>query len=100
MEWYIVVGILVSGIIIGLFLAFIIWCLHRRQVVINKNSQRDPEPQATNVDSTYQELDLSKMNTQDNYQSLKVNAATNEDDSTYTTLSKTRDEENNYQSLT
>ena len=99
-EWYIVVVTLVSGIIIGLFIAFAIWCLHRCQVVRNRNPEQRPEPQATKVDTTYQELDLSKMNTEDNYQSLKVNAATNEDDSTYTTLSKTRDEENTYQSLT
>ena len=62
------------------------------------------------MDTTYQELDLTKMNAEDNYQSLRVNAASNnaasnnaasnDDDSTYTELSKTRDVEDNYQSLT
>jgi hypothetical protein len=48
------------------------------------------------------------MNIEDNYQSLRVNAASpdsgiragNEDGSIYTELNKTRDVENNYQSLT
>ena len=47
------------------------------------------------------------MNQEDNYQSLsmggnvaRINDVTNDDDSTYTELSKTRDVENNYQSLT
>ena len=48
---------------------------------------------------------LSKMNKEDNYQSLRENVArindvTNDHESTYTELSKTRDVENNYQSLT
>ena len=89
---------LVSGIIIGLFLALIVWCFHRRRVVRNKNPEQNPEPKITAVDPTYQELDLTKMNTEDNYQSLR--AASNGDDSTYTELSKTRKEEDNYQSLT
>jgi hypothetical protein len=90
----------VSGIIIGIFLSYIVWCSRRRWF-----RNRSPEPKTTEVDSTYQELDLSKMNTEDNYQSLRVNAASNDaaandDDSTYTQLSKTRDVEDNYQSLT
>ncbi len=44
------------------------------------------------------------MNAEDNYQSLRVKAASNDaandNDSTYTGLNKTRDVENNYQSLT
>ena len=46
------------------------------------------------------------MNQEDNYQSLRrnvsrINDVTNdEDESTYTELSKTRDVEDNYQSLT
>ena len=45
------------------------------------------------------------MNQEDNYQSLRENVATiddvtNNDESTYTELSKTRDVEDNYQSLT
>ncbi|CAB4045873.1 Hypothetical predicted protein, partial [Paramuricea clavata] len=72
----------------------------------NRKPQSNPEKQTTEVDTTYQELDLSKMNTEENYQSLSVNAESNDaandhdEDSTYTELSKTRDVENNYQSLT
>ena len=94
---------LVSGIIIGILLSYIVWCSHRRWFK-NKTAKRNQEPKTTEADTTYQELDLTKINKEDNYQSLKVNAASNDaanqDDSTYTQLTKTRDVENNYQSLT
>ena len=94
---------LVSGIIIGILLSYIFLCSRRRWFK-NKTVERNPDPQTTEVDTTYQELDLTKMNKEDNYQSLEVNAASNdaenEDDSTYTQLTKTRDVESNYQSLT
>ena len=92
-----------SGIIFGILLCYIVWCSHRRWFR-NRKPERNPELQTTDVDSTYHELDLTKMNKEDNYQSLTVNAASNdvgnEDDSTYTKLNKIRDVENNYQSLT
>ncbi len=93
-----------SGIIIGLFLAYIVWCSRRRWFT-NRKPERNPEPQPTEADTTYQELDLSKMNAEENYQSLRVNAAYidagNDDESTYTELKKGGgDDENNYQSLT
>ena len=105
--WHIVVS-LVSGVIIGLFLSHIVSCSRRRWFT-NRKPERNPEPKTADVDTTYQELDLSKMNTEDNYQSLRVNAASsydagnqtaNDDNSTYTELNNTRDVENNYQSLT
>ena len=45
--------------------------------LIFKNKKREPNPEAqtTDVDTTNQELDLSKMNKEDNYQSLRVTAA-------------------------
>ncbi|CAB4027924.1 Potassium channel subfamily T member 1 [Paramuricea clavata] len=175
-EWYIIAVILVSGIIIVILLSYIVWCSRRRwvrnrkpeqnpeaqtteadttyqaldltkmnteddyqslrntkpqsnpelqrtevdttyqaldlskmntednyQSLRNRGPELNPETKTTEADTTYQELDLSKMNTEDNYQSLRVNAASNEavddDESTYTELSKTRDEENKYQSL-
>ena len=103
-EWHIVMVSVVSGIIIGLFIAYILLCV-RRRFFRNRKPKRNPEQQTTEVDTTYQELDLSKMNTEDNYQSLRVNSASNDalndDDSTYTELNKgARDDENNYQSLT
>ncbi|CAB4040504.1 Hypothetical predicted protein, partial [Paramuricea clavata] len=100
--WHIVIS-LVSGIIIGILVSYILWCSCRRWLR-NRRPQSNTEAQTTEADTTYQELDLSKINTEDNYQSLRVNAASNnaenDDDSTYTELSKTKDEENKYQSLT
>ncbi|CAB4020110.1 hemicentin-1 isoform X1 [Paramuricea clavata] len=96
--WYMVVVLLVFGIIIGILLCYIVLCFRRK--FRSRKPQSNPEPKATEVDTTYQELDLSKMNTEDNYQSLRVNAASNYEDSTYTELNTARDVENNYQSLT
>ena len=95
-----------SGIIIGLFLAYILLCSRRRW--FRNRTQRHVEPRTTEVDSTYQELDLTKINKEDDYESLRVHAANNaasnvaenDEDSIYTELNKTRDVENNYQSLT
>ena len=102
-KWYVMLGLIISGIIIGLFLAYILLCARRRWFTNRKFEQR-VKPGTTEVDTTYEELDLTKMKTEDNYQSLRVDVAidnvTNEDDLNYTTLSQTRDVENNYQSLT
>ena len=57
---------LVSGIVVGVLLFYIAWCSYRRWF---KN--RNPGIQPAETDSTYQELDLSKMNKEDNYQSLR-----------------------------
>jgi MFS superfamily sulfate permease-like transporter len=101
-EWYIVAVSVVSGIVIGILLSYIVWCSHRK--FRNRKPERNPEPKTTEADTTYQELDLTKINKEDNYQSLRVTAASNkaanDEESTYTELSKTRDEENKYQSLT
>ena len=103
-EWYIIVISLVSGIIVGILLSHIVQC-SRSRWFRNRKAKQNPDQQPAEADSTYQELDLSKMNKEDNYQSLRGNVArindvTNDDDSTYTELSKTRDVEDNYQSLT
>ena len=103
--WHIIVS-LVCGIIIGILFSYIVSCSCRRWF---RNRNRKPEQQPTEADTTYQELDLTKLNAEENYQSLKVNnvsydagkrAANDDDSSTYTELNKTRDMENNYQSLT
>ena len=95
---------LVSGIVIGIIFSYVVWCSYRRWFG-KKNPERNSKPKTSEVDTTYQELGLSKMNKEDNYQSLRVNAASNDaanndDDSTYTEVNKSRDAENNYQSLT
>ena len=93
-----------SGFFAGILFSYIASCSHRRWFR-NRKPKRNPDQQPTEADSTYQGLDLSKMNKEDNYQSLRGNVArindvTNDDDSNYTELSKTRDVEDNYQSLT
>ena len=99
-EWYIVVVSLVSGIIIGILLSYIVLCYRRK--LRSTKSQSKTEPQD---DKTYQDLDLTKMNTEveDNYESVTVNIASNDtakdDDSTHTELNSNKDVENNYQSL-
>ena len=107
-----------SGIIICVLLSYIVLC-SRRRYLRNKNPQpqtieldttneiqTNPEAETVEADSTYQQLDLTKMNKEDHYQSLITKGNTssndpgNEDDSTYTELTKLRDVEDNYQSLT
>ena len=88
--WHIVVS-LFSEFIFGILVAYIPRCSRRRWF-----TEREPEQtsyqQPTGTESTYQELDLSKMNSEDNYQSLRGNVsriddvANNDDDSTYTVL--------------
>ena len=81
-------------------MSYILLCCRRRWAT-NKNPERHVEQQPTYVDKTYQELDLTKMNTaKDNYQSLRTNVASNEETSTYTELNTVRAAEDNYQSLT
>ena len=90
----------------GFFVGVLVSCIaSRRRWCRNRKPKRNPDQKPTEADSTYQELDLSKMNKEDNYQSLRGNVArindvTNHDDSNYTELSKSRDVEDNYQSLT
>ena len=69
-EWYIIVISLVSGIIVGILLSHVVQC-SRRRWFRNRKAKQNPDQQPAEADSTYQELDLSKMNKEDNYQSLK-----------------------------
>ena len=100
-EWYIIVISSVCGIIIGILLSCIASYSRRKWFT---RPVRTLEAQKTVSDSTYEELDLTKMDKEDNYQSLSENAARNDgvknNESNYTELNKTRDDENNYQSLT
>ncbi|XP_028399390.1 uncharacterized protein LOC114522833 isoform X2 [Dendronephthya gigantea] len=101
--WHIVVS-LILGIVIGCLLSYIVSC-SRRKFTSKKPRQPNPEPSKPEVDKTYQELDLTKMNKEENYQSLTVNQPAkndnrNEDGSNYTELSQTREAEKTYQSLT
>ncbi|CAB3976996.1 B-cell receptor CD22-like [Paramuricea clavata] len=77
--WHVVVS-LVSGIIIGILLSYIVFVLYfRRRWCRNRNSERNPDDPTTEADTTYQALDLKKMNTnlENDYQSLQVNDASN-----------------------
>ena len=103
MIWHIVVSV-ASGIIFGILVAYIPRCSRRRWCTKREYEQISYQ-QPTEAESTYQELNLSNMNTEDNYQSLRGNVSriddtvNNDDDSTYTELNKIRDVENNCQSL-
>ena len=117
-EWYIVVISSVSGIIIGILFSYVFFRFYRRCLrnknreaqVINLSTRNknltNPEAETNEADSTYQELDLTKMNQEDNYQSLDMKGNTeiydagDRDESTYTKLDSVRDAENNYESLT
>ena len=105
--------------IVGIPISYFVWCC-RRRLSKNKNPQpqtieldtrnkiqTNPEAETVEADTTYQQLDLTKMNKEDNYQSLIMNRNTSSnnaesfgDDFTYTELNKVRDVENDYQSLT
>ena len=74
-----------SGIIIGILVSHIAYCYYRRRFR-NRKPKRNRNQQPTEADSTYQELDLSKMNKEDNiYQSLRKNKCNvdNDYDPTY-----------------
>ena len=105
--------------IVGILLSYIVWWFRHRCSLRMKNvepqvieidtrnkTKSNPEAGTIDSDSTYQELDLTKMNKDDNYQSLMMkgntssNNAGNDDETTYTELNKVRDMENNYESLT
>ena len=116
--WYIVVISTVSGTIIGIFFSYIFSC-SRRRCLRNKNHEAqvinlstrnkiltNKETETNEGDPTYQELNLTKMNQENNYQSLDmkgntdINDAGDRDDATtYTELDNVRDAENNYESL-
>ena len=42
------------------------------QSLTNWNPQINIVPQTTEIETTYEDLDVTKMNTEDNYQSLNV----------------------------
>ena len=101
-KWYIVlIFVLITGIIAVICLSKIALCIRRK--CTSKKHQSDNEPQIPEANITYQQLDISKINKEDNYQPLTAIAGiqhnTSDEDSNYTELSQTRDEENIYQSL-
>ena len=98
-------AVLVSVMFIGV-LSFFIWCLHR-QWYRNRKRERNSELQTNMIDSPYQELDLTRKNTEDNYQSLRFKTPqsnfkpeTTKVDTTYQQLDLSNmNTEDNYQSL-
>ena len=107
-KWYIIVAVVVSVIFIGV-LCYIICCF-RHRCRKSKKPKRKLESRANEVDLTYQELDLTKMDREDNYQSLvhkntrgqsNFEKPATEDDTTYQQLDLSNmNTEDNYQSLT
>ena len=67
---------LVAGFIPGFLFSYIVVWSHRR---FGKRKPRSkPEPETAKDNSVYQELDLTKMNSGDSYQSLRGNDAKND----------------------
>lgn len=66
---------LISGIITAVLLSYIIFLRYRESFLRKQLQQFQSsfEARVNPVDTMYQELDLSKMNNEDNYQSLKKN---------------------------
>ena len=62
------------------FLAYILLCARCRLLVNSIKQEQNPAPQPGEVDSTYQELNHTKLTIEDvpNYQSMRVNAASND----------------------
>ena len=100
-AWHIVVSIL-SGIIIGIPISYIVWRFYPRWVK-NSKPNRNRDGQQKEADAVYQELNLPTLKI-GNSSSLTGNAssmyeAVDDSDSNYAALSKIRDPENVYQSL-
>jgi hypothetical protein len=100
-AWHILVSF-ISGLIMGILISYIGVCCRRR--FSTRKHQSNPEPQAPKDSSIYQELDLTKMNSEDNYQSLMVNSTNNQPEReavhVYMDLNQgTRDDDNQYQKL-
>ena len=75
-EWYIFLGMLVLGIIFGVFVSSMLAYCRRR--FRNRQSPQQPSDPQPYDNSIYQDLDLTKMKQEDNYQSLRGNYVRNE----------------------
>ncbi len=98
--WHIVISS-VAGFIMGILTSCIVMCCCR--LFSRRKPQTNSQPQAPRDSSIYQELDLNKMNSEDNYQVLRQNVTNSEpgNESVYMDLNQTaRDDDNQYQSLT
>ena len=69
--WHIVVS-LISGMVVCIFVFYIVRRSRRRWF---ERRKLEAKPEKTVDDSIYQDLDLTKMGTEDNYQSLTGNVA-------------------------
>ncbi|XP_046857962.1 uncharacterized protein LOC124451391 isoform X1 [Xenia sp. Carnegie-2017] len=96
-DWLVTSISVISGIIFGiLFCCLIFLCYGRRWLVKKSQMSQSHDARTNTVNTTYEELDLSKRDDRDKYESLRKN---NDDDNQYQELNKVRDPENNYQSL-
>ena len=100
--WQIIVPILASVFFIGIC-SYVIWYCYHHRCRNNQLQKQNPDT----VETTYQELDVTKMNTEDNYQPLLYTTPNSnfelrptEVDATYEELDTTKmNTEDNYQSL-
>jgi membrane protein implicated in regulation of membrane protease activity len=71
--WHLVASLL-CGIILGLLLSYVIMVFCRRRLRKRKR-QSKPESNRSKDDTVYEDLDQTKMNTEDKYQSLRFKPA-------------------------
>ena len=84
-----------SGIVVGLFVAYVFVCSRRRW--FGKQTPEHILKRHEGKDEIYEEVDLQKMNAENNYWSM--GGAIDGNKSGYADLNRDRDAENDYQSL-
>ena len=90
--WYIFVISGVFGICIG-NLCCLVLCFRRRRLR-KRSAEENPAPQTTDVDTTYEEIDLTKMIASKSYEPKKF--PDDEGDSEYEDLQTARNTGNQY----
>ncbi|XP_028399558.1 deleted in malignant brain tumors 1 protein-like isoform X2 [Dendronephthya gigantea] len=84
-EWYITVVFVVLGICIGTFLCGFVLCFQRRRVRKRRSGEENPAQQTSDVDTTYEEVNLSKLIATKSCE--PSGSADDEDESAYENLS-------------
>ena len=69
-------------------------CFHRRRVRKRRSGEENPAPQTTDVDTTYEEINLPKISAAKS--SELTGFADNEDEANYENLKTVRDKGNHY----
>ncbi|XP_028407370.1 uncharacterized protein LOC114529998 [Dendronephthya gigantea] len=97
-KWYIFFTIALAGIVVGIFIAHVLLCSHRRCLRRKPIVVQNAENQHTYDDVNLQEFVFDTNSLADGYEPVET-AANNQNISAYTGLSVARDRVNTYQSL-